>query len=356
MKFNFLKNAMIALMIVSLAGIMFSCKDDKEGDKADKTALTALITECEGLLNAATTVDWPQSAIDIFTTAINTAKVASEKKGITQQEVDNVVTNLEAAKKVFVESAYNAIPSAALLIGLSFDEGEGTQLTAEGKNLVAKLNAGPSEIFGANTAIPTFINGKKGKAMMFKDGAHLAIETFSAADFQGKKLSIAVWVKPENTRPGNYIISYNYWNSWKFQIQENNKPFFTVHTSIGADEGWTDADNEADFSAPNGEWTHLVTVLDLENETLDFYVNGELTKHWTSETKPGLKGTVFIYDKNLPILIGACTTYAEADGWPWDWNRTPEGWDWFFGAMDELKVYNIALTQGQVTKLFDSEK
>ena len=164
-----------------------------------------------------------------------------------------------------------------------------------------------------------------------------------------------LFVKPDLTRPGNYIISYNYWNSWKFQLQEQNKPFFTVHTN---EDGWVDADNESDFSAPNETWTHLVVTLDLTAKKLVFYVNGALTKEWDNTTKPGLTGNApWEYKNTLPLLIGACTTYAEADAeWNWDWGRTPEGWDGFYGAIDELKVYNIALTDGQVAKLYKDEK
>jgi len=354
MNSNFLKNAMIAFMFVTCTGsLLVACNGDDDGEKVDKTALTALITECEGIASNASTGDYPQSAIDAFSTVIGTVKTASATASIKQTEVDNLVTQLTEAKNIFLDAAYADIPASALLLGLSFDEGQGTQLTATGKNLIAKLQAGPTEIFGTDTNLPTFVDGKKGTAMYFNNGSHLAIETFSANDFLGKKMSVSVWVKPEDTRPGNYIMSYNYWNSWKFQLQENNKPFFTVRTDVG----WTDADNEADFSAPNNAWTHLVVALDLDNETLDFYVNGFLTKRWDSETKPNIKGSIFNYDNNLPVLIGACTTYAEADAeWDWDWAREPASWDWFYGAMDELKVYNIALTQGQVTRLYETEK
>jgi hypothetical protein len=56
-------------------------------------------------------------------------------------------------------------------------------------------------------------------------------------------------------------------------------------------------------------------------------------------------------------MIGACTTYEEADAkWDWAWSRTPDGWDGFVGLIDELKLYNIALDAGQVAKLYSVEK
>jgi hypothetical protein len=194
-----------------------------------------------------------------------------------------------------------------------------------------------------------------GKAMYFNNGSHLEISDYAASDLMGSQLSIAVWVKPDSTRAGNYIMSYNYWNSWKFQLQDQNKPFFTIHTNA---DGWVDADNQADFSAPNNEWTHLVVTLNMSTKLLTFYVNGVNTMEWTAETKPGLTGTgPWQYKNTLPLMIAACTTYAEAKAeWDWSWAETPAGWDGFVGAMDELKVYNIALTDGQVAKLYNEEK
>ncbi|GHT13487.1 hypothetical protein AGMMS4956_09740 [Bacteroidia bacterium] len=356
-KTNLLRNAFYGIMSVAIAATVTSCGDDASTPTAaDKAELNVSITECDGLATAATTVAYPQAAIDAFKAVLAAAKTVAADADASQTAVDNVKVQLDNAKDVFLASAYGAIPAAALLIGLSFDEGTATttELTSAGKGLVATLETGPAEIFGAATNKPSFIAGKVGKAIYFNNGSHLEIATYSATDFQGSALSIAVWVKPDSTRAGNYIMSYNYWNSWKFQIQENNKPFFTVSTSAGG----VDADNQSDFSVQNGAWTHLVVSLNLTTHTLAFYVNGVLSLEWDATGKENLSGTAIeSYDNSLPLMIGACTTYAEADAlWDWSWDRVPAAWDNFVGAMDELKVYNIALTEGQVSKLYADEQ
>ncbi|MDR1416301.1 MAG: LamG domain-containing protein, partial [Prevotellaceae bacterium] len=262
---------------------------------------------------------------------------------------------LTEAKVTFEGNKYEAIPASNLLIGLSFDEGAEatTQLTAAGKNLVATLETGPSEIFGANTGKPTFVDGKKGKAIHFTQGSHLEIAQYARADFEGKELSIAVWVKPDETRENNHIISYNSWHSWKFNLQSQNKPFFTVSTDGGA----VDADDEGN-GVPNGSWTHLVVALNLTAKTLDLYTNGLLVKHWTSEDKPNLQGTIAPNEGAWPLTIGTFYSFNGAVNGDWDgWaNATPEEWNsYFVGAIDELKVYNTALTEGQVSGLYNSE-
>lgn len=355
MKKTLMKNAFIACVSIAFFTAVFTAcsKSDDSVTTADQTKLTALVDSCTTLL-ASTTVatDYPAASITAFQTVLTNTKTAALTTTITQTAVDNLVINLRAAKTTFLAAAYGAIPSSAVIFGLSFDEGTGTQLTTTGTyNWTAILTKGPSEIFGTATNLPSFVTGKVGKALYFSNGSHLEISNYTASALQGNQLSIAVWVKPDSTRAGNYIMSYNYWNSWKFNLQTENKPFFTVATSVGV----TDADNQTVNSAPNNAWTHLVVTMNLTTDILTFYVNGVSTMVWTNTTKPNLSGTIKSYATVLPLMIGACTTYTEANAWTWTWAHTPANWDSFIGTMDELKVYNVALTDGQVAKLYKDE-
>jgi len=355
MKKNFLKLLAI-FTVVLFTGVFISCGgDDDPAETVDKTELNALVSTCQALVDAASTDDYTQESINAFQTTITTVSIAADA-ATTQITITNLITQLTNAQETFLASELDVIPEEALLLGMTFDETiASNKFTTEGLGWTAELKEGESAIFGTATNYPSVTSGKVGNAMYFSNGSHLEISDYAKTSLQGKYISIAVWVKPDSTRAGNYIISYNYWNSWKFQLQEQNKPFFTVHTNA---EGWVDADNESDFSAPNKEWTHLAVTMDLSNYLLNFYINGELTKTWDATGKPGLTGSgAYDYASTLPLIVGACTTYAEASSaWTWTWNQTPGGWDSFIGYMDELKVYNIALTAGQVTKLYNSEK
>lgn len=358
MKTKFLKSAFIACVSIVLFASAFSaCKTEDPSTNADKTKLTALVDSCTTLLASSTvSTDYPAAAITAFQSTLTSTKTAAESNTITQSAVDNLVVNLRAAKTTFMAAAYGAIAPSALLMGMTFDEAVASnQFATAGKGWIAVLKPGPTEIFGVNTAIPTFITGKVGKAIYLSNGSHLEVNNYAANDLLSKTLSISVWVRPDSTRAGNYILSYNYWNSWKFNLQTENKPFFTVKT-LNSDQGYVDADNEQPNSAPNKVWTHLVISLDLTNGFLTFYVNGLLSKEWTKNTQPNLTRSTLTYANVLPLMIGACTTYAEANvAFTWSWARTPANWDGFIGAMDELKVYNVALTAGQVAKLYKDE-
>jgi hypothetical protein len=361
MKKNFLKNACIACVSLLLLIAAFSgCSSSNSPTVvADQTKLTALIDSCNTISAAATSTAYPAAAITAFQTTLASVKTAAASKSITQTAVDNLVISLRAAEVTFLAANFSAVPASAIIFGLTFDEGAGTQLTTSGTNAwTALLTAGPSQLFGTNTGLPTFVTGHKGMAMHFTAGSHLEINNYTASTLLGSQLSISVWVKTDSVRANNYIISYNDWYTWKFQTENNGKPFFTVNTTVGG----TDADNQVVNSVPNLTWTHLVVSMDLVAKKLDFYVNGVNTMEWTNVTKPNFSGTVAPYTAvsaaKLPLLIGAAFTYAEANAvWPasWGWNTIPN-WGYFTGSLDELKVYNVALTDGQVSLIYNNEK
>jgi len=360
MKKNFLKNACIACASLLLLIAAFSgCSSSSTPTAvADQTKLTALVDSCTTISVAATTTAYPQAAITAFQTTLAQVITAAANKSITQTAVDNLVISLRAAKVTFLAANFSAVSPSAEIFGLSFDEGAGTQLTTTGSNAwTAVLTAGPAQVFGTATGLPTFVTGHKGMAMHFGAGSHLEINDYTASKLLGKDLSISVWVKTDSVRANNYIISYNAWYTWKFQTQDGGKPFFTATTTAGT----FNSDNQHDNSVPNATWTHLVVSMSLTNGTLTFYVNGSSTMVWTSITEPLLKGTLVPYTSvsasKLPLLIGAAITYAEANAtWTgWVWN-TPSTWGYFTGSMDELKVYNVALNDGQVGLLYNNEK
>lgn len=348
-----------AVSLLLILPLLAGCSsDDKEVFiSGDPTALKAELADAFNLWETATTTEFEQSSLDEFEAKLNLIQSVLEQGSLSSQDIKNMTIHLEEARNKFLRSRLIGIPVEALIAGWGFDEGEGSSLVSDGiKKLTANLTAGPSQIFPI-TSLPEFVEGVKGKAIHFKNGSHLEIPNYAPADFLGQQLSIAVWLKPDVTKGGNYVASLNYWNNWKFQIQEQGKAFFTVQSTLG----FTDADNEYDQSVAPGKWAHVVVSLDLSNQKLSFYVNGRLTKEWTNTTKPNLGGAhmpayISSLNKQLPLMIGAATTYEEAlASWDWSGWDTPTSWDHFEGAMDEIKFYNIALVEGQVKALYNEE-
>lgn len=342
------------MVIVSTATIFGSCKKDDDGiTEGDKTALTILIAEAQAIADAATTADYPQIAINNFKATLATVKAAAATK-LTQAQIDNLVIQLTEAMNTFDTQAYGFIDESLYLnAGWHFDEGTGTTATDYTTvKHVGTFSKGNEVILGAEAMLPTWTTGVKGgKAVHFSGGAHLEVPYTTA--FLPVNITISVWVKPDELYEHNYIVSQNYWNGYKLQTQSGGKPYFTYKK---VDGGVIDADNETDNSIKVALWNHIVVSINSTTKELKFYVNGTLTKTWTEENKVigPLTQTLTSPDPQ-PFIIGGVATDAELAANFMEWT-TAANLGYFKGAIDELKIYNIALADGQVSKLYNDEK
>ena len=345
---------LLIMMIVSSAMILGSCKDDEDPIvEGDKTELNALIVEADALANAATSADYPQAAIDAYKSTLATVKTAAATP-LTQAEIDNLETQLTEAMNTFEAQAYGFIDEALYLnAGWHFDEGTGTTATAFSTTKhVATFFKGNTVIMGASAMSPSWVDGVNGgKAVYLDKGAHLEVPYTTA--FLPVDFTLSVWVKPDALYENNYIVSQNYWNGYKLQTQGGGKPFFTYKK---VDGGIIDADNETDNSVKAGQWNHIVVSVNGTTKELKFYVNGTLTKTWTEANKSiGPLTRILTAPDPQPFIIGCVATDAELAANFMSWT-TADNFGYFKGVIDELKVYNIALADGQVSKLYNDEK
>lgn len=345
---------LLLMLFVSSAVIMSSCKDDDDDGivEGDKTELNAMIAQAEALINSATTADYPQKAIDAFKSTLGTIKTAAEKP-LTQVEINNLNTQLGEAMKTFETQAYGFIDETLYLTaGWHFDEGTGTTATAYSTvQHVATFFKGNTVILGAEAMMPSWTDGVKGgKAVLLNKGAHLEVPYTTA--FLPANITISVWVNPLELYEDNYIVSQNYWNGYKLQTQGGGKPFFTYKKTDG---GVVDADNETDNSIKANQWNHVVISVNGTTNELKMYVAGELTKTWTAEDKGIGPLTQTLDPAPQPFIIGGVATDAELAANFMEWTNA-DNLGMFKGAIDELKIYNIALTDGQVSKLYNDEK
>ncbi len=340
------------MLIICSALILGSCKKEEEIIEGDKTALNALIDEADALASAATTADYPQTAIDNFKATLSTVKTTAATK-LTQVEINNLITQLTEAMKTFDSQAYGFIDEALYLTaGWHFDEGTGTTATAYSTvKHIATFKPGNAAILGANAMSPSWADGVKGgKSVYLNKGAHLEVPYTTA--FLPANLSISVWIKPIELYEHNYIVSQNYWNGYKLQTQGGGKPFFTYKK---VDGGIVDADNETDNSIKVDQWNHIVVTVNATTKELKFHVNGTLTKTWTESSKGIGPLLQTLTPSPQPFIIGGVATDAELAANFMEWT-TADNLGYFKGAIDELKIFNIALSDGQIMKLYNDEK
>lgn len=156
---------LLLMLFVSTAMITSSCKDDEDDGivEGDKTELNALIAQAETLANAATSADYPQTAIDAFKSTLETVKTTAATP-LTQAQIDNLKTQLTEAMNTFNSQAYGFIDETLYLnAGWHFDEGSGTTATAYSTvQHVATFFQGNAVILGAEAMMPSWTDGVKG--------------------------------------------------------------------------------------------------------------------------------------------------------------------------------------------------
>lgn len=338
---TFAKFALVVASVFALA----ACNKNT-GANLDKTALEATIKTAQEILASATTDEYPQSAIDLFTRTLSTVQ-GSIATADTQAKIDNLNANLLAAIATFEASAYGAIPAEALTFEVKFDDPAATKTTGSNAwDLVA--GKGPVELY-PDTALPTFVDGKVGKAAHFTKGSHFAIKNFNPAALAGKELSIVCWVKTDETYENNYILSFNRWSSFKFQLQSVSKVFLTANTDAGCiDKDWEIA------GVPEGEWHQIGVTLSCNTGKWVFYLDGAPVKTWEGVASGSIKPAAADAPADYLFIGQQCSMeIALLDSW-----FTPDAktWSHFKGCIDELRVYNVALTDGQVSRLYNKEK
>ncbi|MCO5263850.1 MAG: hypothetical protein M9901_13330, partial [Lentimicrobium sp.] len=170
-------HTLLLMLFVSTALILGSCKDDDDDIvEGDKTELNALIAQADAIAAAATSADYPQSAIDAFKTTLQTVKDAVATP-LTQEQINNLIVQLNAAMETFDSQAYGYIDESLYLnAGWNFDEGSGTTATAYSTTQhVATFFRGNTVILGNDAMMPSWTDGVKGKAVYFNKGAHLEV-------------------------------------------------------------------------------------------------------------------------------------------------------------------------------------
>ncbi len=115
---------------------------------------------------------------------------------------------------------------------------------------------------------------------------------------------------------GKSVNNYDLW------VNQNNKLTFRLYALNG---GFNDTDSPS--AIPANVWTHVAGTYDGSIQKL--YVNGILVTNltWSSALKMD----------TLPVVIGSANNLR-----------------WFNGTIDEVRIYNRAITPDEVKRLFDS--
>ena len=206
----------------------------------------------------------------------------------------------------------------------SFDEG-----TINGKNVKDVLGGNDGELEGG----PKHVKGKVGKALEFDGQNFVHIEGSKTLDFNGSEaMTVAAWINGDSDSPVvgvvagccGTIVAQRDANGWALRFDGRNAgtelEFITM-------PGWQ---GDGGFGVPvftKGEWHHIVGVVDGNKKYL--YADGKLAK-----------------EDNFNGPMQADRTEHEIG------NASDGG---FVGLIDEVVIYNRALSANEVQMLYKAE-
>jgi hypothetical protein len=357
MKTKSLKTIFIVAAVLS-AWVVSSCSNDDPEATANKTTLEASLTEAKALLTTTkegvAAGNYQRGSQEKLQNAIDIAQVIHDLPEVKQATVTGANGNLQAAIAVYKGQIIVAIDPANLVGQWTFDDIASASANAvvkdySGNNRDGAIKAGHTFFNGGGTGVlpvlATDRYGVAGKALLLDKGANVEIP-YNAA-LNPASISITAWVKLAEVR-NNRFVGLHSWNGYKFEVQDGNRPFMTVHSST--DQFY---DRDAAVAIGQGAWYHLAVTFTAGTEK--FYVNGILVKTWTDTPDPA--GTLTT-PYNLVLGCDFPTDQYAATPANYDTDhKIPAEWGGYLhGYLDEVRIYKAALSAAQVTSIYDLEK
>lgn len=222
-------------------------------------------------------------------------------------------------------------PIGSALAHYKFDEGVDNTCSG-GINDVCNWGNGGSSLDGAITGATWTTLAKYGKALSYDSVDDRVIIKNSALIQGGSEGTICAWVYPNNTdSTEDYIYSEDITGGTYFHLRRNSSNQFSF--GILDNSTWRWASAATSHSA--NQWYQVCGVFKQSTLEISLYVNGSLSAQNSSWNGTWNAGTI------TNVLIGDAT------------NTGTYGWG---GYIDEVKIYNLALTASQVAVEYNSGK
>jgi hypothetical protein len=340
----------ICLLLV--VTVVFSCKksDQPAPDyNSDKSKLSQLTDSLTNVYNNSVEGNKPGdystgAKADLKAALDLAAQVESGK--FTQEQVNNAFNSLTLAGQQFSTKLIQEV-SAEYLVGFWKFNGNSVDSSGHGHDGALKTGYIGSSAATASDGgtLPQLTADRFGRANMaysFSNGS--LVQVPYASELNPPAFTISLWVDMTSNSNGSYMISMNRWWGYKFNLNGTAVPFLTVATASTIYDRDAGAVNVA-----TGVWTHLAASY--TDGTEKFYVNGQLKKTWTNV--PGAAVTLaspvdLSFGNEMPKEFYNMTDNSAAN---YFW-----GASYFIGSMDDIRMYNKALTDAEVNSIYIIEK
>ncbi len=216
-----------------------------------------------------------------------------------------IVALLAVAAMAYALTSISATPAATpgLVAAFAFDEGSGS--------VVADGSGSGNNGSVANTA---WVAGKYGGALSFNGTSSRVTVPDSASLHLSSAMTLEAWVNPATTTA-----------AWRDVIYKGNDNYYLEGTSDSGGRpaaGGTFGDTYGTSALAVNTWSYLAVSYD--RTTIRLYVNGTQVS--------SLAATGAIASSTNPLSIGSDSLYGQ----------------YFQGLIDDVRVYNTALTQAQI--------
>ncbi|HUU23317.1 MAG TPA: LamG-like jellyroll fold domain-containing protein, partial [Phycisphaerae bacterium] len=174
---------------------------------------------------------------------------------------------------------------------------------------------------------PVWATGVLDGALSF-DGTNDHVSVPSSPDLGGGSFTLTAWILPLGTWDRKIFTKWDDGTQrlqTEWQVFRDNKLWFGVGQ---ADETYRVARGTTVPAA--GQWHHVAAVADANASELRLYIDGARE---TLQADPGWDGTIRSVD--IPLYIGR--TFASTNYWN--------------GCLDDVRIYNKALTGGEILDL-----
>ncbi|MBK9736634.1 MAG: T9SS type A sorting domain-containing protein [Saprospiraceae bacterium] len=174
-----------------------------------------------------------------------------------------------------------------------------------------------------------------GKQNIKFDGDKDSVFVANAVQLISDYTTVSFWIRVDNVNTADgeaYVIDFGHWSErWKISLPQHLKIVWTTHGyNVQFPDGRPyDMDSGDGNEMVKGFWWYVTMVHDGEKDLI--YVNGDLVNMKPVPTK--------LNSTNRPLCFGS---------------NNVDGGQYFPGALDNVKIYNKALSAAEIAKLFSS--
>lgn len=220
----------------------------------------------------------------------------------------SILTGLSAATFTHADAAQAAAGTPGLVAAYSFDDSSGSSLADDSGN------GNTGTIRGA-----TWTSGRSGGALSFDGSSNWVTVPDSTSLDLMTAMTLEAWVKPAAlgtswrtavVKEASGTLAYGLY-------AHDGGPGPSAHAIVTSDTYATTS-----TTLPVGSWTHLAASYD--GSLLTVWINGAPVGNVS------LKGSIL--QSSAPLRIGGNAIWSE----------------WFSGAIDEMRIYNRALSQSEI--------